>query len=101
VGLVDDGTVPGRVRRPVALPVEGAVDHHAERHAPGVILLVEGQVGVVAGAQGIAEHRCIPVDLPEQRPGVRIEQELVRVEAVAGQRLERAGDTIPVELAGA
>src|SRR5205085_1011914 len=40
VRLVDDGLGERRTRRPVVLPVEVAVDHHALRKCVGVVLVV-------------------------------------------------------------
>ena len=43
VGLVDDGVVPGRARRRVALPVEARVDDDALRDRGGVVLVVDAR----------------------------------------------------------
>src|SRR4051794_29524331 len=72
VQLVDHRVVPRRARRPVVAPAEGAVDDLA---APE------------AGA-----------DLAADQPGVWIEEQLGRIEAVAPVRVVRAVDAITVEL---
>jgi hypothetical protein len=57
VRLVDDRLVPGDAWAAVALPVERGVDHHALRHAPGAVLVVEDPVlpGLVEGVgEGVA-----------------------------------------------
>ena len=65
VGLVDEGLVPGRARRAVALPVEARVDHEALRDRVRVVLVVELQVGVVAvghvgeHVRGVAHDRAL------------------------------------------
>ena len=86
VGLVDHRLVPGPARRGVALPVEALVDDHAARHRVGVVVVVELEVGGVAAVGHVGQHvRRVPADRPVDGLGVGVEQQLVRVEAMAAR----------------
>ncbi len=100
VGLVDDRLVPRPPRRPVALPVEAGVDDHAARHGRRRVLVVELEVGVrVLGVGDVGQGvGLVPGHRPVDRLGVRVEQELVRVEAVPVLRRERPVDAVAVAL---
>ena len=76
VRLVDDGLGVGRLRLPVARPVEERVDHDALHHRLRGVVVV-ARVGI---AEVVAEHRLAPLDLAIDGLGVRVEQQLVRVE---------------------
>jgi hypothetical protein len=100
VHLVDDGLVPGPLPRPRAAPGEGGVDDLAFWHEGGAVALVERQV-LLRIADHVAEQRVVPLQGAMQPLGVGIDQQLVRVEAVAGLRLIGAVDAIAVEPARA
>ncbi len=96
VGLVDDRVVVGDPQLAVAVPLEERVDDHAMHR-------VRRRVGVVAGVgvtEFVGEERRVPVDLALDGLGVRVQQQLVRVEAVAARRIVRAVDPVAVFLAG-
>ena len=84
VHLVDHTAVQRLARVAVVAPVEGVVHHHAAR--PG-----GGQLG------GPAPRR----HGTRERLGVRVEQQPLRVEAVALLRRERAADPVQVAPPGA
>src|SRR5215471_7763157 len=98
VKLVDDRVVPrDGVAFRFALPVEIRVDDNAFRHERGAVALVEGRI--VARFQLISEDGGLPLQIPEMPAGVRVEHQLVRVEAVSGARLVGAVYAIPVDRA--
>ena len=86
VHLVDDRLVPGSLRRPVVAPSEGFVDDRRQRREGGAVPLVERQVGLRV-AELVAPDVVRPLRLPGNALGIRVEQHLVRVEAVAVLRL--------------
>ena len=82
VQLVDHGLVPRTRGRTVFLPVERLVDHDRLRDRRGVVLVVELEIGVVPAGH-VREHVAgLPVDGALDRLRIRVDQELVRVEAV-------------------
>jgi len=96
VGLVDDALVVLVARRPVVPPVEVGVDDDAEH---GVR---ERVVGVALGGvrEVVGEEGGIVDDLPVDRLGVGVEEELRGVAAVAARRLVGAVDAEAVALSG-
>jgi hypothetical protein len=97
VGLVDDRVRPGHRRAAVVAPREGVVDHHRPGHVRAGVAVVGMQV---VAADPVAEHRVVPVDHPLDGPGVRVEQELGRVAALAPLGVVGAVDAEAVALAG-
>ncbi len=97
VGLVDHRLVPGRRERPIALPVEALVDDDALGDGRGVVRLVRLQVVAVDGVR--QDAGCAERDRPLDRLGVRVDQELRRVEAVAVAGVVRPVDAVAVALA--
>ncbi len=91
--------VPGCPRRTVVAPGEGAVDHRCQRREGGAVALVEGQVGVGV-ADLVAEQAVVPAQVAADGLGERVENELVRVEAVTLLRLVGSVDPVAVELSG-
>ncbi len=85
VGLVDDRVGERHPRRRVPLPVEGRVDHDRLRDRAGVVLVVGLVVVVLAAVGDVREHVGVvrPVDDAVDRLRVRVDQQLVGVEAVA------------------
>jgi hypothetical protein len=98
VHLVDDRLVQLAAERPVAAPVERAVDDDRLGH-------VRTAVGVVAlqvvAAQRIGEHGRVPVDVPGDGAGIRIDEQLRRIAAVPLRRLPWTVDAKTVTLARA
>src|SRR4051812_7587316 len=82
VGLVDDGLVPGPVRRAVVSPVKEAVDNDTEWDGAGIVLVVKGQV-CLGVANFVAEDGRLPVEMTAEGAGVGVAEELVGVEAQA------------------
>ena len=64
------------------MPVEIRIDDDRLRHEGRAVALVEGQV-VFLGADRVAEYRGVPCQLAGMGAGIRVEQQLVGVEAVA------------------
>jgi hypothetical protein len=95
VGLVDHRLVVGNPQVLVTVPVEERVNDHAHHHVAGRVLVVSG----LRLAQVVREQRRIPVHLAVDGLGVRVQQELVGVEAVAGGRIIGAVDPVAVLLA--
>ena len=89
VQFVNDGVVP-RERLVIARsrPVEARIDDRAFRHERRAVPLVERQI--VPRFHLIAEERGIPGKLADMRARIRIEQQLVRIEAMSRLRLVRA-----------
>ena len=98
VHLVDDRLVPRRPRRPVVAPRERRIDDHGERRKRGVVARVHREIGARV-ADPVAEHRVVPADRPADRLGVRIDDDLVGVETVAGGRVVWSVDPVTVQLA--
>src|SRR5262249_55921168 len=91
--LVDDGLFPSGLRLAVVTPGEGGVDDPAFRHDPSSVAAVEREIAPRA-ADAIAEMRIAPAQGSVEGLGVRIEQQLVGVEAVAAMRVVGAVDAI-------
>ncbi len=86
VQLVDHHVVPGHVGAPVVAPGEGRVDHLALGHAAGVVAPVEDEV-LARDARADSREQCVaPAQRSDDVACVRIEQQLVRIEAVAFAR---------------
>ena len=97
VRLIDDRFLEGTAGRALVAPVEVRADHHGLRHEPCAVAIVRRALGIV---EPIGEDRLIPVDIALDRLGVRIEQELCRVAALALVGRPWPMDAIPVALAG-
>ncbi|CAM4196786.1 hypothetical protein ROMU108268_19215 [Roseomonas mucosa] len=99
VRLVDHRVRPGRGGGAVVAPGEALVHHQGLGHGHGTVAAVEGKV-LAAVADAVAEERVGPGDLPDQLAGIGVEQQLVRVEAVAAPGLVGAMGAQPVDEAG-
>ena len=88
VRFVDDGVGPRHVGRPIVAPVEAVVDDDGLRHARRAVAPVEGEIGA-RRVHAVAEQRIGPAQLAGDAPRVGIEQQLVRVEAMAVLRARR------------
>ena len=100
VHLVDHHVLARDVRRPVRAPGEGGLQHAALGHEGGAVAAVEGQVLALA-ADGVAIERVAPAQLADRILGIGVDQQLVRIEAVAFLGLVGAVDAIAVGHAGA
>jgi hypothetical protein len=101
VRLVEDRVRPRDVGARVALPVERAhVDHDRPRHERRAVLEARGKV-VLPGLTRVAEHGLRGVARAPHSARVRVDQELLRVEPVAGLGLVGAEDPVAVLLARA
>ena len=87
------------LRLAVVAPGEGRVDHDTFRDEGRAVALVERQVLILV-PDSVAVERIVPLDLAGQGLGVRVDQELVGVEAVPGIGRKGAVHTIAVELTG-
>jgi hypothetical protein len=101
VRLVDHRLVPRRPRKLVALPIERRVDHDALRDRGRVVLVVGLEVGVGAAGDVRKHVRRIPVDRALDRLGIRVDQQLVGVEAPPLLRGPRPVHPVRVPPAGA
>lgn len=98
VDFVDDGLVPGRPGMAVVAPVEVRVDDYRPGYEGGAVAVVGRAIGVM---EPVGEHGLVPPDLALDGPGVRVQQQLGRVAAVAFVRLPGTIHAEPVALAGA
>ncbi len=98
VRLIDDGLGPGMLGRAVVAPGHGGVDHDAFRHDEGGVAAV-GRGVAAGGAEAIAEMRVVPADFALQRSRIRVDQQLVRIEAVPVRRIVGPVHAVAVELA--
>ena len=97
VRLVDDGLVGRITRAPLPAPIERGVDHRAEGGERRAVALVEHEVGVRI-PHLVAEQLIRPFELPADRLGVRVEQQLVGIEAKPRVRIVRAVHAVAVQL---
>src|SRR5262249_6929651 len=98
VAFVDDGAMPRNAKRSVFLPGECGIDHHALRDAAGAVVRI-GLEGLGIRADAVREERVAPANRAGYCLGVRVDQQLRRIEAIADWRIVRAVHTIPIELA--
>ena len=97
VRLVEDRVAPWPLRRPIVTPGVGWSVDDAFRHHRRAVAPVRSQVAAVR-SRTIAEQGVVPADAAVQAPGIGIEEQLVRVEAVPAPRLVGAVHAIAVEL---
>jgi hypothetical protein len=97
VRLADDGVVPLVPRWRVVSPVECRVRDLALRHAASTVASAERQVGG-RPADAIAEVGVAPTEFADDRLRIRIEQQLVAIEAVAARRVVRPIAAVTVKL---
>ena len=100
MGLVDHRVGPRHVGRPVVGPVEAVVGDDGLQHARRAVAAIEGEVAA-RRIHPIAVERIGRTQLAGDAPGIGIEQQLVRVEAMAVLRLVRPVGAIAVDQAGA
>src|SRR5918996_1854466 len=99
MSFVDDGVVPRCVRRRFVAPVEGLVDNHGLGCAVRRVLLREAEIGVLV-SDLVAEHLGSPVDVSVDRLRIRVEHQLVAIEAMTGRGLVGSVDPKAVALPG-
>ncbi len=92
--------MPLPARRAVLAPGEGRVHHPALGHESGVVAGIEREVSLGV-ADAVAEMGVGPPERAVERLGIRVEQQLVVVEAVAALGLVGPVDPVAVELARA
>src|SRR5689334_9173710 len=99
VTLVDHGPVPRYLQSPIVAPSERRIDDDALRHAAGRVAVVALEI-LIRVAQLVREERVAPLQRASDGAGVRVEEELGRVEAVALIRVIRAMHAISIQLTG-
>jgi hypothetical protein len=95
--LIDDRVFPGDARPAIRAPGEGRVHHHRLGHAARIVTPVEREVAA-GGTHAIGKMGVTPDKPSGQRLGVRVDQELVRVETEAALRLVGAIYAIAITL---
>ena len=86
--LVDDGARPRNVGRTIVAPVEDVVGHDGLQHARRAVAPIVREIGP-RRIDAIAEQRIGPAQRSGEPPRIRIEQQLVRIEAVSVLRADR------------
>ena len=99
VQLVNQCLVPGGAGRPIVAPGEGRVHDAAERAERRVVAAVQGKVGRGV-AEFVAEQRIVPMHLAANRLGIRVQDDLFRIEAVPVGRLVGTVNPVAVKLVG-
>src|ERR1700732_136576 len=89
---------PHRSAAGLALPVEIWVDDDAFRHERRAVALVESRV--VARFDLISENCGVPFQIAKMPTGIRVEHQLVGIEAVPGTRLVGAVHAVAVNRSG-
>ena len=86
---------------PIVFPIEIVLHHDALGNSPCVIAIValEVRIGIIRRLL-VSEHFFAPIDVPGNCLGIRIDQQLVRVEPMAIGRVVRAVNAVAVELLG-
>jgi hypothetical protein len=97
--LIDDGLMPGNIGAAVPLPIKAGIDHLALEHAGCAVATAEAQV-LPGAADAVTELGIAPGDGADNRLGVGVEQQLVRIEPVPLLRPVRTMDPVAVQLAG-
>ena len=95
--LIDHRIGPGDVRRPVVAPIEAVVGDHRFEHPGRAVAPIERKIGA-SRMEAVAEQRVRPFELAGERFRIRVEQQLVRIEAMAGAGVVRAIGAIAVDL---
>ena len=98
VQLVDNRLVPGRARRTIVSPRKSRVGGHRQRRKGRVVSLVERKILALV-TEPVTKHRIVPTHIATNRFGIRIEHDLMRIEAMAPLGLVRSMHAISIELA--
>ena len=100
VALVDNGMRPWHLRSVVVLPVEGVrIDNLAFGRERRAVASIKTEIPFIM-LKLIAKMGVVPVDIAHQFTRVRVDKQLMRVEAVAVFRVIRTIDAIAVQRAG-
>jgi len=99
VQLVDHRILPRRARWCVVVPGESGIDDPALRHSRRAVARVERKILALV-PDAVAEVRIAPPHLADDLARVRVEQQLVRVEAVALLGCIRTVHSVAVQHAG-
>src|SRR5207248_10874072 len=87
----------GGARRTVIAPGEGRIDHGSQGRESRIVALVERQVGRRIPDR-IAEQLVAPAQIAANRLGVRVENDLVGIEAMSFFGFVGPMDAVAVEL---
>ena len=98
--LVEDGALPRRFGLAREPPREGRIDYSALLHQRRAVALVKGFV-LVRMIELIAEQFRSPAKLAHELPRVGIDDQLVRVKAMASIGRERTVNAVTIDRAGA
>lgn len=98
VRLVDDRAIPRRAGRLIVAPGKGRLDDHALREITGAVARIQPEVRPFVSVR-ISAQDLVPAHGPGDRLGVRIQEELLRIEAMALLGRKGAMDAVAVELA--
>src|SRR4051794_11584882 len=99
MAFVEDRLGPRPTRRAVATPGESGIRDLALWHVGCAVALVKREIGVLM-TDDITIERIVPGDLADQPLGIRIDQKLMRIEAVPAGRIVRAIGAQAVKLPG-
>jgi hypothetical protein len=97
MGLIDAGVRPWSTGRAVVFPGVCRIHHHAFRHHRCAVAPIRNQI-VTVYARAIAIQGIVPADLAVQQPRIRVDQQLVGIEAMAVLGLVGSVYAIAVEL---
>src|SRR5262249_6904614 len=97
VRLVNDRVLPGNGRPAFCAPGEGLVDDHTLGHTARIVAPVKRKIAACATG-AVAEMRIAPYEPPGELLRIRIDEELVRVEAQSTLGLIGAMHPIAIEL---
>src|SRR5262249_17892490 len=97
VRLVNDRVLPGNGRPAFCAPGEGLVDDHTLGHTARIVAPVKRKIAACA-TSAVAEMRIAPYEPPGELLRIRIDEELVRVEAQSALGLIGAMHPIAIEL---
>src|SRR5262249_36826545 len=98
VQFVDEGLVPGDSRRTVIAPGEGRIHYYSQRGVGCTVAIVERQVELRI-LKLVGKQLIVPPNVTTDQLGIRVEHELVGVEPVPLDGLERPVDPVAIELA--
>ena len=97
--LVDYGLGPVAPGPDILAPCESRIDHHTFRHHEGAVAAVDGQI-LAPRSDAIAETGIVPANIADERLGVGVDQQLVRIEAMAARRVIGTVHAVAVKLTG-
>src|SRR3984885_3009164 len=95
VQLVNYRLVPRDVQLGIVAPIEERIDDHALWDEGRAVAIVAAQVRV-GMTDHVSEQRIVPAQKPVDRLGIRVYQQLRRIEALPFVRIVRSMDPIAV-----